>query len=313
MAEYKSYLHVERLDSPECEGLLDNDNIMVTAKIDGTNACVFWSDKFGQVVGGSRSRQLSEFSDNAGFYAWLQSECEEAVDLRRVVSEHPNWIVYGEWLGFAKFIGKIKTYDSVAKGHMYIFDVYDIETQSYLPDPEWREALRSYNLEPYYVELLAILNHPTYNDVVEVAKSNKFLLTHAENLGEGVVCKVPHYKDKWGHTVYGKVVLDEYKQRQGMPKKKNPVVREGLESDIVDYWVTDAELAKAKEKVCVILEMDEFDKKNGKAIGYYLEMVWSDLMTEMKAIVKQYKSPIIDFRLLRNAANTKARQYIGLI
>ena len=40
MSEYKKYLHVERLGSEECEGLLDNDAVYVTAKVDGSNGCV---------------------------------------------------------------------------------------------------------------------------------------------------------------------------------------------------------------------------------------------------------------------------------
>ena len=196
---------------------------------------------------------------------------------------------------------------------MYIFDVFNTETGLYLADQEWRPMLAEYDLEPYFVELLAVLDHPTYEEIVEIAKTNKFLLDNDERPGEGVVCKAPAYRNQWGHQVYGKIVLEEYKQRQGMPKKKNPVVREGLESEIVDYWVTDAELAKAREKVCVALEVDTFDTKNGKFIGMYLEMAWRDLLEEMHAICKQNHSPIIDFRLLRNACNIKARKYIGLI
>ena len=314
MGGYRKYMHVERLgDKEEVEGLLDNNPVYVTAKVDGTN-CVIWYDvEKEKVCGGSRSRELSEFSDNAGFYNWLMSDYPEACSLRQAVTEHPEWIIYGEWLGFSKFIGQIKTYDSEAKCHVYIFDVYNTELQKYLPDPVWRANLRYYKLDKYYVELLAVLDHPTYEDVVEIAKANKFLLTHAENVGEGVVCKAPNFRNKWGHNIYGKIVLEEFKQRQGKPKQKQPQVREGLEVDIVDYWVTDSEMAKAKEKVCVILDLDEFDKKNGKCIGYYLELVWSDLLEEMKAIVKQYKNPVIDFRILRAAVNEKSRKYIGLI
>lgn len=310
---YKPYSHVERLEKEECDGLLQNSTVYVTAKVDGSNAVVWYDIETGEVCGGSRKRQLNQFSDNAGFYAWLQSDHLEAVNLRQFVKDYPQYIVYGEWMGFAKFIGQIKTYDPQARGHVYIFDVFDTKQGDYLPDPEWRAMLAEYDLDEYFVELLAVLDHPSYEDVIEVAKRNKFLLSQAENLGEGVVCKVPHFRNRWGHNVYGKIVLDEFKQHQGMPKKKSPVVREGLETEIVDYWVTEAEMAKAKGKVCVALNADEFDKKNGKFIGMYLEMVWTDLLEEMKAIVKQYKSPIIDFRVLRNASNVKARKYIGLI
>lgn len=312
MAEYRKYMHIERLEKEECDGLLQNNPVYVTAKVDGTN-CVIWYDGE-KVCGGSRTRQLSQSSDNAGFYTWLTSGSKEAGALRQVVVEHPNWIIYGEWLGLKKFIGQIKSYDSIAKGHMYIFDVYDTDANHYLADPTWREALRDYNLEPYYVELLAVLNHPTYDDIVEIAKANNFLLTYAECVGEGVVCKAPDFRNKWGHNVYGKIVLDEFKQRKEQSrKKKDPITREGIETDIVDYWVTEAEMAKAKAKVCIALGADEFDKKSGKFIGFFLEMIWKDLLEEMSAICKQYKNPIIDFRILRNASNAKGRQFLGLI
>ena len=42
MSDYKKYTHVERLSSEACDGLLDNDTVYVTAKVDGSNGCVFW-------------------------------------------------------------------------------------------------------------------------------------------------------------------------------------------------------------------------------------------------------------------------------
>lgn len=312
MTTYKKYTHVERLNEEECEGLLQNNPVYVTAKVDGTNAVVWFDGE--KVCGGSRTRQLSEFSDNAGFYTWLMSDSDEAVNLRKAVVEHPEWIIYGEWLGFNKFIGQIKTYDSIAKGHMYIFDVYNTELDKYLPDPVWRANLRYYNLHPYYVELLAVLDNPTYEDIVEIAKANKFLLTHAEHTGEGVVCKAPDFRNKWGRNVYGKIVLEEFKQRlKNKNKKKEPVVREGIEADIVEYWVTEAEMTKSKAKVCVIFEADEFNKKSGKFIGYFLEMIWKDLLDEISAICKQYQNPVIDFRILRQCCNDQGRKFLGLI
>lgn len=65
MSEYKKYLHVERLGSEECKGLLDNDAVYVTAKVDGSNDCVYWSEKAGGVMVGSRNFELSDAEDNA--------------------------------------------------------------------------------------------------------------------------------------------------------------------------------------------------------------------------------------------------------
>ena len=78
MSEYKKYLHVERLGSEECEGLLDNDAVYVTAKVDGSNGCVYWSEKAGGAMVGSRNFELSNTEDNAYFYAWMKSGADEA-------------------------------------------------------------------------------------------------------------------------------------------------------------------------------------------------------------------------------------------
>lgn len=42
MSSFKRYIHVERLDSDECAGLLENNGIYVTAKVDGSNGSVWW-------------------------------------------------------------------------------------------------------------------------------------------------------------------------------------------------------------------------------------------------------------------------------
>ena len=310
---FRSYTHVERLEenNEEVAGLLQSNPVYITAKVDGTNAVVWFDGE--KVCGGSRTRQLSLKKDNADFYNWLLSGNAEAEALRKVVIENPYWIIYGEWLGFNKFIGQIKSYNSTAKGHMYIFDVYDINVGHYLPDPTWREALKSYGLEPYYVELLAILDNPSYEEVVEIAKQNKFLLDYAENIGEGVVCKAPNYRNKYGRNAYGKIVLEEFKERKKQGKRKANPQAENIEEEIVNYWITESEMAKAKEKVCVALDIDSFDSKNGKCIGFFLEMIWKDLLTEMSSICKQHKNPIIDFKILRQQSNMKGRKFLGLI
>lgn len=313
MANYKSYLHVERLDKDECEGLLQNDNVYITAKVDGTNAVVWYDDKEKCVCGGSRTRKLTLEKDNASFYAWLQSGHEEAVALREFVTNNPDMMVYGEWLGFSKFVGSMKTYNPDALGHMYIFDVFDTTELEYLHEEVWRDELGNYNLDRWFVPILANLSHPSYADVVAVAENNKFLLDFAENKGEGVVCKVPGWKNKYGHTCYGKIVLDEFHEHKAKQKHKPQIKREGIEFDVVEYFVTDSELAKAKAKICLACEVDEFDTKSGKMIGMYLNMVYNDLLEEISAICKKWKNPIIDFSVLKAEAQNKARHYIGLI
>ena len=64
MANFHSYLHVERLTSSDCEGLLDNDNVVVTAKVDATNACVWYDPEQNRLRTGSRKREINLNKDN---------------------------------------------------------------------------------------------------------------------------------------------------------------------------------------------------------------------------------------------------------
>ena len=313
MAKYKSYLHVERLTTPECEGLLQNDEVYVTAKIDGTNSCVWYDQETHEVGAGSRKRELNMNKDNASFYGWVHSNRADAAQLRQLVMDYPSYIVYGEWLGLEKFVGSIKTYDPSSLGHFYIFDIFDTATLSYLHEKDWRKLVVEYGLGDYCVQLLAVLSHPSYEDVVKVAEQNTFLLTHAENKGEGVVCKVPGWRNRYGNICYGKIVLDEYHQHKKQGKHKPAAKREGIENDVVQYIVTDSEMAKSKAKVCNELGLDEFDLKSGKCIGMYLNYCWNDLLQEIPLICKKYKNPKIDFAVLRAECQNQARRYLGLI
>ena len=141
MSEYKKYLHVERLGSEECEGLLDNGAVYVTAKVDGSNGCVYWSEKAGRVMVGSRNFELSDSEDNAYFYVWMKSGADEAKLLCAYCATHPTRIVYGEWMGRDRFIGAFKGYDKAALGKLLLFDVYDTAEERFLGEPEWREEL----------------------------------------------------------------------------------------------------------------------------------------------------------------------------
>lgn len=312
MTGFKGYTHVVRLDHEDAEGLLQNDKVYISAKIDGTNGCIWYDEKREKICAGSRTRELSQDNDNASFFSWVYSDADEAIKLRELVKAYPDFIVYGEWLGIDKFIGHIKSYDDCAQGHFYIFDMYDTNNNLYLHEYVWRDIAISYELEEYCVKLLAVLNHPSYEDVVKIAENNKFLLSHAEHAGEGVVCKVPGWKNKYGHTCYGKIVLDEFKQFIKKGKHRPQLQQENIETDIVEYFITEAELTKAKAKTCVICEADDFDKKSGKMVGIFLNLCWNDLLDEMRMICKKYHNPIINMKMLQIATQNKGRKFLGL-
>lgn len=304
MAHFEKYTHVERLDTEECEGLLDNDRVYITAKVDGTNGCVFWDDSLERARAGSRNYVLSEEEDNAHFREWLASEADEASLLRAYCEDNRSRVVYGEWMGRDRFAGAFKAYDKAAKGRLVIFDVLDEGAGEYLPEEEWRAELAEAGLEPYFVKLLAVLDHPSSEDVAAVAKRNDFLLEGTGMVGEGVVCKVPGWKNRYGRAVYGKVVLDEFKKQRKPANEQMEV-----EIEIVEMFVTDSEIEKTMAKVCTMTGDGTFDAGNRKMMGMLTSMCWRDLLVECPNWVKKFKKPKVDFGKLSGICSRRVEEY----
>lgn len=310
MTQYKSFLHVERLDKSECDGLLAGPCV-VTAKLDGTNAVVYWNDEEG-ICAGSRKRALTEEKDNAGFCNWLRhSNNEEAQLLSAFMSRYKNrYIIFGEWMGSNKFIGSIKTYNKEALGQMYIFDVFDTEELRYLSDPEWRGLLSApFDLSPWFVHSFGIYEGLTMEKIQEIAENNHFLLP-TDKVGEGVVVKrIDNWKNAWGNIAYGKLVLEEFKQEKAKPKVKDDSPQEEF---IVRDYVTNSEIAKSVAKVCVLMDIDEFDYRNGQCMGRLMNLCYQDLLEECPNWVKQFKNPTVDFMRLKKCCDAAVRTYLGL-
>ena len=70
-----------------------NREVVVTEKIDGTNAVVYVSDDSAIVAAGSRTRWITPQSDNFGFAAWVAANEEE---LRTGLGPGLH---FGEWWG----------------------------------------------------------------------------------------------------------------------------------------------------------------------------------------------------------------------
>lgn len=69
-----------------------NREIIITEKIDGTNALVYVNDAGDRVFAGSRSRWISPGDDNFGFASWVQKNEESLLKLGP--GSH-----FGEWWG----------------------------------------------------------------------------------------------------------------------------------------------------------------------------------------------------------------------
>jgi len=71
---------------------LFNDSVILSEKLDGTNAQVYISEDNKTVLAGSRTRWITPENDNYGFALWVQQNREELLKLGP--GNH-----YGEWWG----------------------------------------------------------------------------------------------------------------------------------------------------------------------------------------------------------------------
>lgn len=85
-----------------------------------------------------------------------------------------------------------------------------------------------------------------------------------------------------------------------------------IEQEIVERWVTNAELSKSVNKVLTLMNKQEFDNTNGQMVGRFIGMCWNDLIECAGEWVKKMKNPVVDFAALKSLCQTKARKYIGL-
>ncbi len=295
---FTKYQHLERLGADEVEGILDGI-VYIYPKIDGTNASV-WFD--GKIRFGSRNRELSLESDNAGFMAWGVNSPE----LVGFFHKFPHLILYGEWL----VPHSLKTYDENAWRKFYVFDVVsrvEGDYMFYVHYDNYFRTLQECGLE--VIPPIAVIKNPKEEDIFRLLEKNTYLIQDGKGMGEGIVIKNYDYKNKYGRVTWAKVITNEFKKvhhlEMGAPLVNGTLLDE--ERIISDYVTEDFVL---KEKAKIELEHGEW---RSNLIPELLGRVWHCLVTEETwNFVKRYKNPKVNFRLLQSLCIKKTKEVIGL-
>lgn len=314
MTNYRSYTHLEKLDKDVVKDILHCNHIIIQPKIDGSNACV-WDAGDGTVACGSRKRNLSATSDNGGFYNYINTSTDPEVGfLRNFCKDHPDYIVYGEFLGVPgqKLLGTIKDY---VESGFFIFDVFDASTGEYLPYATWSKFFE--NNYHRVVPLIADLDHIHCGVTIETlidAYADKTNFNMPDGMrGEGLVIKAePSYRDIYGNIQIGKIVLDEFHARKKQKVKAPAMTADECINAFVENYCTAAFMAKEQNKVMLALEMDEWENK-GKCIGMTIQGCLNELMQEEFWDYFKKHLVVLDLAALKYAIEVKVRKFLGLI
>jgi len=281
---FKKFMHVERIDSDEVEGIL-NGTVHIMPKIDGTNGSVWFED--GMIYAGSRNRGIDpgpDGEDNQGFFDTILTNYPDKLNMLQ--KDYPHWRLYGEFL----VPHSLKTYQDAAWRKFYIFDVLDDETETFIPYEKYQPALEQCGLD--YIPVIATLKNATPEKLLDFIEKNVFLIRDGCGYGEGIVVKRYDYVNRYGRVTWAKVVANVFKEKH--TKEMGGAVveyRPTTERDMAQQYVTLARIDK------MLQEMGDW---NQKRIPELFSRIYHDLVVEeLWDFIKERKNKVtIDFAIL---------------
>ena len=277
---FKKYQHLERLGTEEVAGI-DVGTCYIFPKLDGSNGCVWLSN--GEIKAGSRNRELTLDNDNQGFFNYIINHD----GIRKYLESNPHHILYGEWL----IPHTLKNYRDDAWRKFYVFDVYDTVKEKYLCFDAYHMTIAKFDIT--HLHPLDIVDNPTSENINTCITNNTLFIKENSGIGEGVVIKNYDFKNKYGRTVWAKVVTNEFRGKRQKEFGINKINNSVIELEIVNNFVTKSFVEKELAKIKV-------NGWSGKSIPRLLNTIFYELIKEESwNFVKKFNNPTIDFRKLQ--------------
>lgn len=213
----KKYLDIERCKQKYAETFNVGEDIVIQEKIDGSNASIRYDEESGTLKAFSRRLELNSENTLNGFWDYVQSL--NTIAFKEVLGS--RYIVFGEWMG-AKHAIK---YPENVYGKFWMFDVWDTQTEQYLPYEETRS---------FYDKLIACGNEGNKFNFVPVFYIGKFeswektselvgrTEVGAEPTGEGIIIKRQNCLDSKSSRLpfYVKIVSEQFSEVHKSKKQK---------------------------------------------------------------------------------------------
>lgn len=213
----KKYLDIERCKQKYAETFNVGEDIVIQEKIDGSNASIRYDEESGTLKAFSRRLELNADNTLNGFWDYVQTLNLDT--FKEILGS--RYIVFGEWMG-AKHAIK---YPENVYGKFWMFDVWDTQTEQYLPYEETRS---------FYDKLIACGNEENKFNFVPVFYIGKFeswektselvgrTEVGAEPTGEGIVIKRQNCLDSKSSRLpfYVKIVSEQFSEVHKSKKQK---------------------------------------------------------------------------------------------
>lgn len=285
---FKKYPKIHRLGKEETCGILLGD-VHVEEKIDGANASI-WIDKRGDITCGSRNRELSE-----GFNG-LVDYVKENEQINKLMSDHPEYRLYGEWL-----VRHTISYNETSYNKFYLFDIAIAvdgeEAEEFLHKEQVMAIADEYGIpRPHY--------HGKFTNP-ELESLKDFVgKTTLGSVGEGIVLKNHDFVNKFGDLSYAKIVSESFKEDNAVTfggNNKNSATYD--EVYITNKYMTLARVKKVMDKIQPLID-ERLDLKHIPRIS---NTCYHDMLTEEVWEI-QKKIHSVNFDVLKRIAKKKAIQ-----
>lgn len=297
---FKRYQHIEKFGNTEVENI-EIGRCYVFPKVDGSNASCWYNDSGDEphrFCAGSRNRELTLEKDNAGFFNWVIKQ----ENIKNFLRNNPNLRLYGEWL----VPHSLKTYRDDAWRRFYVFDVMD-SNGILLSYDQYKPLMDEYNID--YIPPIKIITNGSYEDFVYQMNNNIFLIEDGKGVGEGVVIKNYSFVNKYGRTIWAKIVTSEFKEKHHKEMGAPEVEKKMTEDEIVKEFVTKA----LCEKVYAKIKNETGDWKS-QYIPRLLNTVYYDLVREeIWEMIKKFNKPTINFKTLQHFTFNKVKEHLPQI
>lgn len=273
----KKFMDIERFKTAFEEGFRVGDHIILQEKIDGANFSIRYDEETDTVAAFSRKNPLDFKNNLRGAYEWSQKLDKDLV--KEVLGN--NKVLFGEWL-----VPHTIVYPKERYHNAYFYDVYDLETEGYLPQNEVKDIVNRLNL--IYVPVFYDGEFTSWDDIRKFVGRTDL----GGELGEGVVVKNQTRLNDTNTRIpfYTKIVIEKFsehmKQRVVDPEKS--VERERLNA-IAETIVTRARVEKILNKLVdegIIHE--DWDAHDMSTIAKNLsKRVYEDCVKEESETVEQ--------------------------
>lgn len=279
----KKYKDIERLKDKYAPAFKAGEHITITEKIDGANASIVVNED-GTLTACSRRNELDQNNTLQGFYDFVQT-LDASIVSAALTS---RYILFGEWL-----VKHTIRYPEDKMKQFYVFDVYDTETEQYMP----------WDFTKQIAEFIGLKTVPLFYDGPFISWEHIYSFVGktemgGEPTGEGVVIKSQDRLDNKfsGTPEYVKIVAKEFSEvHQSKPQKEidpEKVAARQAAEDLAATIVTARRVEKSIQKLVEDgIVPEDWDEKSLGVIAKHLpRAVYNDCVKEEPETVAQIEN-----------------------